>query len=88
MQDLGETVMQEMADAPQTERMPQEFRPSNNSALKEWHLQIEFLDRGCLVVVGCKRIAFESVEDAMKAVNTYVANPWDEQQRWRKLLDM
>lgn len=66
---------------------PQEYRPSKTSTLKDFPLQIEFLDRGCIVSVGCKKIAFESVHEAMVAINDYVANPWDEQQKWRKILD-
>jgi hypothetical protein len=72
---------------PQMEVPMKEYRPSNTSALKEWPLQIDFLDRGCLVTVGCKRIAFESVHKAMVAINAYVTNPWDEQQKWHKILD-
>ena len=78
-----------MAEAPQVERVsePKEWRPSNAEALREHELRIRFLSRGCIVSVGCKEIAFENVASAMDAVNLYVANPWDEQQKWRKLLD-
>lgn len=84
---------QQMMEA--TERMPEprlekrpveEYRPSNKDVLKEWDINIKFLDRGCLVNVGCKSIAFETVEDAMTQINYYVANPWVEQQKWRTLL--
>jgi hypothetical protein len=64
-----------------------EYKPSKTSLLKDFSLQIEFLDRGCIVSVGCKKIAFESIHEAMVAINDYVANPWDEQQKWRKILD-
>ena len=64
-----------------------EYKPSKTSLLKDFPLQIEFLDRGCIVSVGCKKIAFESVHEAMVSINDYVANPWDEQQKWRKILD-
>jgi ethanolamine utilization cobalamin adenosyltransferase len=65
----------------------EKYRPSNKEALREYELNIRFLNRGCIVRVGCKEIAFESAENAMKAVNDYVANPWEEQEKWRKILD-
>jgi hypothetical protein len=63
-----------------------DYRPSNKEALREYEVRIRFLSRGCVVSVGCQEIAFESVETAMTAINTYVANPYDEQKRWRKIL--
>ena len=64
-----------------------EYRPSNNEALKDYEITIRFLSRGCTVIVGCKEIAFEKVEDAIAELNIYVTNPYDEQQKWRKILD-
>jgi hypothetical protein len=64
----------------------EEYRPSDNEALREHEIRIRFLSRGCIVSVGCKEIAFESIETAMAAINLYVANPYDEQQKWRKIL--
>jgi hypothetical protein len=64
-----------------------EYRPSNNEALREYEISIRFLSRGCIVRLGCKEIAFESVEKAMEEINNYVANPYDQQQKWRKILD-
>ena len=64
-----------------------DYRPSNKEALREYEISIRFLSRGCTVRIGCKDIAFESVEKAMIAINEYVVNPYDEQQKWRKILD-
>ena len=63
------------------------YRPSKQEALRDYEINIRFLNRGCVVQVGCKSIAFESVEKAMVSINAYVANPYDEQQKWRKILD-
>lgn len=65
----------------------QECRPSNREILKNYQINIEFLDRGCLVRIGCKSIAFESVEQAMNEINKYVANPYEMDKEWRKILD-
>ena len=66
---------------------PQEYRPSNREILKNYQIIIEFLDRGCLVRIGCKSIAFESVDEAMNEINKYVANPYEMDKEWRKILD-
>ena len=87
MQDVQDVPMTPALE-PQIEKVsePKEWRPSNNEALREFEIRIKFLNRGCIVSVGCKDIAFEDPISAMAAVNAYVTNPWDEQQKWRKLL--
>jgi hypothetical protein len=63
------------------------YRPSDNEVLRAYQIQIRFLNRGCIVSVGCKEIAFEDHTSAMLALNHYVNNPYEEQENWRKLLD-
>ena len=63
------------------------YKPTNQQALKEYEIRIQFLSRGCIVNVGCKSIAFETTESAMKEINEYVNNTYETQQKWRKLLD-
>ena len=73
------------------DKMPepcQEYKPTNQQVLQEYELNIQFLSRGCVVRVGCKSIAFETVESAMKEVNEYVNNTYETQKKWKKLLDM
>ena len=51
-----------------TEPVPdpkEEYRPSNQEALKEYEIRLQFLNRGCIVHVGCKSIDFETIESAM-----------------------
>jgi hypothetical protein len=43
--------------------------------LKSWEIKIQPLDRGCVVYVGCKNFAFESLDAAMETVKQYVDNP-------------
>jgi hypothetical protein len=73
-------VMQEEIAVKTQERM------SRNYYLREYPINIRFLSIGCVVEVGCKSIPFTSIDDAMKEINAYVADPYNEQQRWRKLL--
>lgn len=62
-------------------------RPPRGEALRDYEINIKFLHRGCVVGVGCKSIAFESVENAMKEINAYVTNPYDEREKWYKMLN-
>ena len=43
--------------------------------LKLWEIKVQPLDRGCVVYVGCKNFAFESLDAAMETVKQYVDNP-------------
>ncbi len=43
--------------------------------LKKWNIEILFFDRGCLVRVGCKSFAFESIEQAMAELVAYTKDP-------------
>ena len=43
--------------------------------LKNWEIKIHPLDRGCVVYVGCKSIAFVSIEAAHKEIGRYIENP-------------
>lgn len=73
------------------DKMPepcQDYKTTNQQVLQEYELNIQFLSRGCVVRVGCKTIAFESVESAMKEINEYVNNTYETQKKWRKLLDV
>lgn len=53
--------------------------------LRDYPISIRFLSLGCLVQVGCKEIAFTSIEEAMKEVNAYVANPKASTDKFNKL---
>jgi hypothetical protein len=65
----------------------EEYKPSKREALKSHDIRIEFLDRGCIIRVGCKSIAFEDTEEAITTLVEYTKNPWELQQEWRKILD-
>ena len=65
----------------------EENKPRNEELLREYEIRLQFLNRGCIVHVGCKSIAFESIESAMAEVNEYVNNTYEVQKKWRKLLD-
>ena len=64
-----------------------EYKPSNHQVLQEYEIKLQFLSRGCIIYVGCKSIAFETIESAMKELNEYVNNSYETQKKWRKTLD-
>ena len=43
--------------------------------LKRWEITISPLDRGCIVKVGCKSIAFTSIEAGYREIGYYLENP-------------
>ncbi len=43
--------------------------------LKNHDIKIEFFDRGCVVKVGCKSLAFKSVEEAIAELTAYAKDP-------------
>jgi hypothetical protein len=55
--------------------------------LREFEINIRFLSLGCLVRVGCKEIAFTSIDEAMKEVNAYVTNPKASTDKFNKLFN-
>ena len=64
-----------------------DYTPKNEDLLREYEIRIQFLSRGCIIHVGCKSIAFESVENAMKELNEYINNTSNVQKKWRMLLN-
>lgn len=64
-----------------------EYKPTNHQVLQEYEIKLQFLSRGCIIYVGCKSIAFETIESAMKELNEYVNNSYETQKKWRKILD-
>jgi hypothetical protein len=79
---MPEPQLDELRDYP-----TKDYRPSNQEILRDYEIGIRFLHRGCIIRVGCKEIAFEDISRAMAELNAYVVNPYDEQQKWRKILD-
>jgi hypothetical protein len=67
------------------ELIAQEWTRPRMKTLRDYAINIRFLSLGCVVQVGCKEIAFTSVEEAMKEVNAYIANPSESEKKYNKL---
>lgn len=64
-----------------------EYIPHKTELLKEWGINIQFHSVGCVITVGCKSVPFSTVEEGMRALNAYVANPFEEKKKWNKIFE-
>lgn len=68
----------------QDECVANEYRPSNKDVLRDYKILIEFLSIGCLIKVGCRSIPFSTIKEGIKALNDYVANPYETKKIWEE----
>jgi hypothetical protein len=61
-----------------------EWRPSRSECLRDYAINIRFLSIGCVIEVGCKSVPFSTVDEGMKALNDYVANPYETRKIWEE----
>lgn len=64
-----------------------EIEMTQNQALRQHHIVIEFLHRGCIVRVGCKSIAFESNNEAIRKIQQYASDPIGMEKIWKDILN-
>ena len=61
---------------PKTRTNEEQWEESRKiTILKNWEINIQFHDIGCVVRVGCKSFAFESVSAAMQVLSQYMDDP-------------
>jgi len=70
----------------QVKSMIEERKPSRQRSLQEYEITLRFLSKGMVIHVGCQQIAFSDVAEGLAELNKYLESPYDEQQRWLKLL--
>lgn len=68
------------------ESVTQPYKPTNQEALREYEVHIQFMNRGGVVRVGCKSIPFESTENMLAELQEYFTNCYETQEKWRKIL--
>ena len=61
-----------------------EYKPGRVEALKSYNLNIKFIDRGVVVTVGCKEIAYQTISDFQASFEAYMKDPYTVQQSWLK----
>jgi hypothetical protein len=94
---MNERMMGEvMTDGPTEERemtmnehlaMKQEYRPKRQELLREYELRVKFLSVGCIVSVGCKDIAFTTVDEAAAEIHDYLKDPYGSHKRWNDIFN-
>jgi hypothetical protein len=84
-----EAVMPELGTGVRVQEdcVKQEWRPTRMESLRNHNINIEFLSMGCIVRVGCMSIPFQFVNDAIDALKAYTENPYEEKQKWEKLIE-
>jgi hypothetical protein len=70
----------------QVKSMIEERKPSRQRSLQEYEITLRFLSKGMVIHVGCQQLAFSDVNEGLAELNKYLESPYDEQQRWLKLL--
>lgn len=55
--------------------------------LTEYEIHIKFLNRGCVVSVGCKSIAFDCVDEMLTNLVEYVRNHEASYKKWTELFN-
>ena len=74
-----------------TEPVPEPALPkplTKQQLLCEYEIRIRFLSKGCVVSVGCKDLAFSSVEEAMASIRSYIDDPKNVGDYWRGQFNM
>ena len=61
-----------------------EYRPSRAECLRDYSINIRFLSIGCIIEVGCKSVPFSTIDEGMKALNDYVAHPYETRKIWEE----
>jgi len=64
-----------------------EYKPKKQEILRDYEINIRFLSVGCIISVGCRQIPFRSVKEAMDELNKYINNPYEEREKWFKIID-
>ena len=67
--------------------VPKEYIRPRMDYLRDYEIGIRFLSLGCIVKIGCKDVAFSSIEEAMQEVNAYVADPRSIEEKYNKLFN-
>jgi hypothetical protein len=73
------------APMPEMEQLGvKEYTPSAGDILRSHEVRIEVVDCGAIVKVGCKTIAFSTVEEALEQVNVHFKDPVASYKKWNQ----
>lgn len=82
-EEVNDTVMQSEGPGIIEQLCAKEaYKPSRAECLRDYQISIRFLSIGCVIEVGCKSIPFSTIAEGMKALNDYVASPYEVRKVW------
>lgn len=62
---------------------PDKIRTSRQQLLRDYPIIIKFQSYGCVIEVGCKSIAFSSLDEAIAELNKYFEDPSKAEKEWQ-----
>lgn len=77
--------MNDNAEVKQACGSEKEYMPSRTEILRGNDVYFQFLSVGCVIRIGCKSIAFNNVEEAMKEFNDFVKDPQKSWKKWNEI---
>ena len=86
MRTMLEPTDERMSGEPEQAELPK-LRHNKQDLLREYEIRLEFLNKGCIVKIGCKSIAFETNEKAVKEITRYVNDPINVYDEWVKVFN-
>jgi hypothetical protein len=61
------------------------YREPRANVLRDHEIHITFYSIGCMIRIGCKTIPFSTIEEGMRELNEYVADPYTSARKWEKI---
>jgi hypothetical protein len=55
--------------------------------LRDHTVEIRTVSRGCIVRVGCKEVAFSSLEEGLKEVQDFYSDPHKSYTKWTRIFE-
>lgn len=84
LERIPEPMDERVSGAPEHVEVP---RRTKQDLLREYEIKLSFLNKGCIVKIGCKSIAFETNEKAVKEITRYVNDPIKVYDEWMKVFN-
>ena len=83
---MPEPMDERISNQPEEAEMPK-LRRTKQDLLREYEIKLSFLNKGCIVKIGCKSIAFETNEKAVKEITRYVNDPIKVYDEWMRVFN-
>jgi hypothetical protein len=82
---LEETPVRDYYDSCRTEEGVKDYKEPRMETLRNWEVTIKVLTVGCIISVGCKAIAFTSLDEGLKELQEYFKDPSAARAKWSEI---